>query len=151
MKVEISASNSFGDAVEVNHGEGVLRAVFPDAEAFPNLRQLQLILDVGGTMGDNHPISFPFSSLPTLKHLELTTFKTTMISPPDGVQLPALRSFALSKCFALKQYWVIDLLRRIQEQRSLKDPLHFTVDGELRHDLLEGAMDAATIGLGNRN
>ncbi len=142
MEVNICAKRSASDRViEATYVQSIIGAVFPDAEAFPNLRQLQFIINVEGPLGGDQPVSIPFSSFPTLEHLELTTYATTISELPDGVQLPTLRSLTLTDCLALERHWIKNLLRQLQAQESRRrdhpGPLRFTIDGVPRPDFLE--------------
>ncbi len=97
----------------------VLRAVLPDAVAFPHLNRLDFRIHAGET-GQQPTIGSPtiwspFFNQSNIQHL--TIFEDFLMGAlPDGPFLPALRSLAFNNCRLLERRWVTELLGRLKEQ-----------------------------------
>ncbi|KLO14081.1 hypothetical protein SCHPADRAFT_332546 [Schizopora paradoxa] len=110
--------------------QSILHTVFGDSDTFPRLRELHFIISIDGLVGHHQIISFPFSYVPALKHLKITTYSTALALPSETVLLPDLRSLDLTKCFAIGPHWIAEFIRKLRSQRPVgTTPINISIDG----------------------
>lgn len=107
----------------VDIAQNVIGALFPDTSTFGNVVQLQLevqiyqvysahnynFLAAGGSTSIQ--VRLPFSSLPKLKHFDLTTHCTLELVN-ENIPFPPLQMLRLINCPNVSREWVVDILRR---------------------------------------
>lgn len=98
----------------------VLQVVFPSKDAFPSLDHLELEICAEGpydeeslTFVPNRPIVIPFSSVPHIRSLVLTTWATVLEPLHEDFVLPKLTSLNVINCWTMSIGWFGDMLMRV--------------------------------------
>ncbi len=94
------------------HFSDIFDAVLPDADAFPKLADMNLVVSADD-------ISIPFSTMPNLMSFELKTMSTGVQYIPDGIALPPIRTLVLRDCYRLEKEWLSQFLRQLKVQGNL--------------------------------
>ncbi len=129
----------------------IFSAVLPNPEAFAPLTDMTLDARTDGFMDKENDeyvhgkITIPFSTMPNLRHLVLTTLSSDVGLIQDGVALPAIRTLVLRDCYQMRKNWIFQFLKQMKAQGDL-DLLRVSVDGgsqslskcELRGSLSKG-------------
>ncbi len=98
----------------------IVQVVLPDADAFRKLDDLFLEICAEGPydseterFAPKKSVSTPFSSVPNLRALAITTWETLIEPVPEGIYLPKLKSLDITNCWMMKLDWFLDMLRSL--------------------------------------
>ncbi len=115
----------------------IIREVLPDGDTFPKLKHLQLDVRAEGnfnhysTHQPNELVSIPFSSLPNLRILELSTWNTVLEPLPAGTIFPPLLEASFINCRNLDLDWFLAFYNgiRVASHCDLEASLKLTIRG----------------------